>query len=202
MAQVVITLRYGKNQRADLALPNDIRALVLAPAIAAALQLEPLPGQAYALAVMDEKQRRLNSGETLQDAGVMYGDTLELQATAERQQGEEPPLRATAWLKFENGEVFKLNPSTTLLGRWAPGVNVDVDLTPFDPKKQCSRQHAVIENRHGSYYLTDESANGTWLNGRKIPKSEGQVLKNSDVLNLSSAHSVRITFVLKVLERE
>jgi uncharacterized ubiquitin-like protein YukD len=198
MSQVVITLKHSHNQRHDLALPMDVRAAILAPAIGQALKLSVPQGQTFKLTVLDGKVRRvIESSETLLDANVMFGDILEIEETAQETPSSPPPQALVGWLQFENGEVFRLNPTSTSIGRWSPGNNVDVDLAGQDEKKQVSRQHAIIENRYGHYVIIDDSANGTWLQRKRIPKKEPQPLNSGDLLEFGGSHGVRLKFLLK-----
>ncbi len=55
-----------------------------------------------------------------------------------------------------------------------------------DPKHLLSRQHCVIESRGNDYYLTDTSANGTYLNApdNRISEDNPQKLHNGDRITL------------------
>ena len=84
----------------------------------------------------------------------------------------------------DTGVVFALEPgSTSLVGRRDPitGVRPTVDLTPIDPERSCSRQHARIFPQAGGYNLVEDigTTNGTYLNedrlstGIPVPISAG-----------------------------
>jgi hypothetical protein len=51
------------------------------------------------------------------------------------------------------------------------------------PHKQVSRFHALITAVNEQFYVTDKSANGTFLNGRPIQK-EGQPFGSKDTLRI------------------
>lgn len=199
--RVVITLRYPNQQHLDLNLPADVPIQVLANAIARAVNIPEANSNNFLLVVCDGNRRvQLNEGKTLLDAGVMYGDILELVPGVTSSSGKEQKPQAyeavSAYLVFQSGERFKLNPSITRLGRWAPGNNVDVDLTSFDHSKRVSRHHALIENKHGDYFiLDDESMNGTMLNGIQLKKGEQRMLTNGDQILLGGEGGVQTRFV-------
>ncbi|MFQ5525200.1 MAG: cyclic nucleotide-binding domain-containing protein [Thermoanaerobaculia bacterium] len=71
------------------------------------------------------------------------------------------------------GVVFVLESGdTSLVGRRDPitGVKPTVDLTPIDPERSCSRQHARIFPKDGVYHLVEDigTTNGTYLNEDRI----------------------------------
>ncbi|MEL6385286.1 MAG: FHA domain-containing protein [Cyanobacteria bacterium J06626_18] len=48
---------------------------------------------------------------------------------------------------------------------------------------QVSRYHASITTLHGQLYITDKSANGTYLNGRRV-RADGQFFTRKDTLRI------------------
>lgn len=74
------------------------------------------------------------------------------------------------------------------LGRISPGQTAtpDIDLTPFDGyKRGVSRAHASIRVQQKEVTLTDlGSANGTRLNGEKLPPNAPRPVQNGDTLAL------------------
>lgn len=199
MSEVIVTVKFGEDKRIDLALPFESPAGVVAQDVAQALGLAHAGGQMFQFSHRQGKDLvKIAPTETLSDARVMYGDLLLLtqSGTTGTTAGAGP--RTDAYVQFENGDVFLLNATATRIGRWAPGVELDVNLTQADLKKLVSRRHAVIEHRRGQYYLLDErSGNGTQLNGRKIPPLEPQQLSNGDVIQFGGAQGPRVTFVVK-----
>src|SRR5579859_2008041 len=67
-------------------------------------------------------------------------------------------------------------------------VQPDVDLTSFSSAQlQISRLHLQLRRRNGLVYLTDlGSANGTWLNGRRLLPNTELLLRDGDELRLAS----------------
>jgi hypothetical protein len=197
MSQVIVTICHS-NKHIDLALPIDVPSQVLARAIANALGIAAPPQQSFSLAIRAGKDiRQIAPTQTLLNADVMYGDILELSAG-----GMMPAPRglaeAGALLKSDSGMVFPLNNLCTLIGRRAPGVNADVDLTPLDKSRVVHRRHATIERKGDQYVLVDEGgANGTWLNGQRLPSHQSQMLRDGDSIALGGSRGVGLKFVLK-----
>jgi hypothetical protein len=71
------------------------------------------------------------------------------------------------------GVVFGLlNKETSLVGRRDPitGLQPTVDLTPIDPERSCSRQHARIYPEGDAFFLSEDigTTNGTFLNENRL----------------------------------
>ena len=66
--------------------------------------------------------------------------------------------------------------------------NPDLDLTPFDALGAgVSRRHAALVQYHERLHILDlDSANGTYLNGRRVPPHVPMRLKHDDVVRLGS----------------
>jgi predicted component of type VI protein secretion system len=64
----------------------------------------------------------------------------------------------------------------------------DLDLAPFDAQNAgVSRRHAALVQYNERLHLVDlESANGTFLNGRRVPPNSPVRLKDNDVVRLGS----------------
>ena len=88
------------------------------------------------------------------------------------------------YLALEEGELTRLIPlrgAVTHLGR---GFSADLRLED----QSVSRRHAVIvDYRHGARLLDDRSANGTWVNGRRVAEA---TLRDRDVIRIG-----RVTLV-------
>jgi pSer/pThr/pTyr-binding forkhead associated (FHA) protein len=85
---------------------------------------------------------------------------------------------------------FPLREGDNLVGSASPGegIHPDVDLGPFDPTKNVSRQHAVISVRGDHVFLADHpgdanrgSRNGTWVDGVRITATPVEVTERSDI---------------------
>ena len=202
MTSVFITLKFNPNQRVDLALPMDVPSKVLAPAIAQAIGLIENDHVEYGLAIREgNKQVAIDASRTLLEASVMFGDRLELVEHAPGSISDSTAERArmlvSAFLIFDTGERYKLNPGITRLGRWSPGNGVDVDLTTYDRGKRVSRSHAIIEFRHGSFFIVDDgSTNGTIVNCQKIEPGSECMMQNGDQIELGGDAGVRMRFIL------
>lgn len=197
MTHVVVTVKNLDGQCTDLALPMEIPCQVLANAVAEALGLTVHAKQAYALLHgSGKRKKKLMPEQTLQTAGVMFGDTLELLV------GEAPTvvaeLGAMAELIDANGVTYPLQGGAILVGRRTPTNPVDIDLTALDSNRLTSRRHASIEKQKGRFVLIDEhSANGTWLNGKRTDPGKPQVLENGMGIEFGGSGGPILTFVLK-----
>lgn len=76
---------------------------------------------------------------------------------------------------------------TLVIGRSVNGEDApDVDLADFNAlERGISRRHALLFWRNGTLNLADEgSANGTILNGRRLPAHKPHILRNGDRITL------------------
>lgn len=75
------------------------------------------------------------------------------------------------------------------------GRDVRCDITLSDPTDQTSRNHALLEvDNWGRYHITDRSANGTYINGMKIPFGEPVKVSRKDAV--SFAHIADLDWAL------
>jgi hypothetical protein len=85
-----------------------------------------------------------------------------------------------------------------ILGRLDPisGLAPEVDLAPYDAQdKGVSRQHARLDIRDDSLYITDlGSANFTFLNGLRLTSQQPRILRDSDEIRLGHL-KLQVTFV-------
>jgi len=92
------------------------------------------------------------------------------------------------WLTEEGGEqIFLTNGGHYILGRFGPnqGVRKMINLIDYDGAKSISRTHAQIHMENDRIYLTDlESANGTFLQGKRLEPHSPQELKDGDRFSL------------------
>lgn len=99
---------------------------------------------------------------------------------AEHEAPSPPPLPGRYLAVEQGGErrMVLLTRPITHLGR---GFGATLQLE--DPG--VSRRHAIVMQRHGSTrILDDRSANGTWVNGRRVHEAE---LSDGDVIVLGRA---------------
>lgn len=83
------------------------------------------------------------------------------------------------------GVVFSLLlEEISVVGRRDPitGLEPTVDLTPIDPERSCSRQHARIYPENGSYFLAEDisTTNGTFLNENRLSTGEPARMRTGD----------------------
>ena len=102
---------------------------------------------------------------------------------------------------LDTGEVMPLcERNEFTLGRVTEGQPVlpDVDLAPYQAYTHgVSRLHAVIKRGVGDIFLMDlESANGTFINGKRLEPNEERTLANGDVVALGG---LKIQVLLKNL---
>lgn len=79
------------------------------------------------------------------------------------------------------GEVFPLEKEITTLG----AVPVESDWAIPDPSHRISRRHCDIARSGRHYFLTDHSSNGTFINGKQVPKGEPVLLRKGDRIALT-----------------
>jgi hypothetical protein len=81
----------------------------------------------------------------------------------------------------ERGRVFKLEKDVTTIG----AVENESDVVVPDPYRKISRRHCQIARSGRHFFLVDCSRNGTFLNGRAVPKNEPVLLRTNDEITLS-----------------
>ena len=79
------------------------------------------------------------------------------------------------------GEIFPLEKEITTLG----AVPVESDWAIADPSHRISRRHCDIARSGRHYFLTDHSSNGTFINGKQVPKGEPVLLRKGDRIALT-----------------
>lgn len=102
-----------------------------------------------------------------------------------------PPDSWAALHVLESGAVLPLATRNEFtVGRVGEGQSLtpDIDLTPHQAYSHgVSRLHAVLRRGVDAIYITDlASANGTFLNGRRLEPHQEHELSHGDVLGLGS----------------
>jgi hypothetical protein len=96
----------------------------------------------------------------------------------------EPPANGIGAIYAEIGyqddsgpQVYILTQNRVSVGRGAEEQPMDLPLYASD---EVSREHLIIRRdpATGSFYITDMSTNGTWLNGRRLRKGAEELLPN------------------------
>lgn len=87
----------------------------------------------------------------------------------------------------ESNMEFPLAGGTeTLIGRSDPvtGIQPDVDLSPVDAQRSCSRKHAKIYRRGDKYFLVEEigTVNGTFAEGERLETGVPREIEDGEVL--------------------
>jgi hypothetical protein len=100
---------------------------------------------------------------------------------------------------MDTGQVLPLSPGNEFtLGRVSEGQPImpDIDLSPYQAYAAgVSRLHAVIKRREDRLVIMDlGSANGSYLNGERLPVDVEQPLRHGDVVLLGK---LRIQILLK-----
>jgi len=81
------------------------------------------------------------------------------------------------------GETFSLDGPEILIG----AVEGEADIVIDDRKRRISRRHCLIWQEKRDFYIIDESANGTFVNGQPVSKENGQLLRNKNEISLAGA---------------
>ncbi|MBO0861837.1 MAG: FHA domain-containing protein [Chloracidobacterium sp.] len=81
------------------------------------------------------------------------------------------------------GEIFDLEGPEILIG----AVEGEADVVINDHKRRISRRHCLIWREKRDFYIIDESANGTFVNGLPVSKESGHLLRNKNEISLAGA---------------
>ncbi len=105
--------------------------------------------------------------------------------------GTIPDAPVTVILEIDDQPLILPQTETTIVGRGVPGdsdVQGFLDLSQFDARENgVSRNHARILRKDALIYVADiGSANGTWLNGRRLLVNVERLLRNGDELQLGT----------------
>lgn len=77
-----------------------------------------------------------------------------------------------------------------VIGRSDDALNYipDIDLAPYDSRERgVSRRHAALVNYEGAVHIVDlASANGTYLNGKRLSPDQPYLLANFNELRLGT----------------
>ena len=103
-----------------------------------------------------------------------------------------PPTTLNTWITLhlmDTGQVLPLSDrSEFTLGRISEGQPImpDIDLSPYQAYANgVSRLHAVIKRMGNRVFMMDlGSANGTYINGKRLNPSVEQTLNNGDIVSL------------------
>jgi pSer/pThr/pTyr-binding forkhead associated (FHA) protein len=105
-----------------------------------------------------------------------------------------PPIITVQLIHLQGpmkGQIQEFSESTITIGRQADcSVQFPKDMTTI------SRQHAVIERDGNRFKLTDKSANGTFLNGKKVTDT---YLKDGDVIMFTEG-GPKVSFIAAIAE--
>lgn len=146
----------------------------------------------HGYAVLDRPRIRLVEADRLREGEFWIKPSLdgELPRADERVETDEGILRKPGAsghgiLELLDGgdvsPVFDISKNELRIGRVA-----DSDIVLPDPN--VSRVHARIEQKGGTYVITDlQSTNGTWVNEKKV---QSVALKENDVIRLGSTRLI------------
>lgn len=88
----------------------------------------------------------------------------------------------------EPGRVFKLSKDVTTIG----AVDGEVDIVIADESRNVSRRHCQVARSGRHFFLVDYSRNGTFLNGRALPKNKPVLLRTNDEITLCDSSVILI----------
>jgi len=128
-----------------------------------------------------------------QVAGQVLGDAprhemSQIAAVAPEPAAPAPAVAAAgAKLVHASGVEFPLYAGReAVVGRFDPVTQLapEVDLTRLDPQRSLSRRHAKIREDGGEFLVREEigTANGTWLDGKRLPTGVEHPLQNGSRL--------------------
>jgi len=115
-----------------------------------------------------------------------------VQQTAPYEVPPADPNATDAWISLhllDSGQILPISKrSEFTIGRVSEGQPImpDIDLTPYQAYSSgVSRLHVVVRQDGRNIVLMDlGSANGTYLNGQRIPANVEQILRHGDVVAL------------------
>jgi len=194
MSLIVVTILDGRGGRRDLELPGDVPLSTLGPAIAKAVHHPNFPeGDTHVKAVLklEGSSEVLPLDQSLESAGIVHGDVLELlvKAIPEGIAESEVNLAFTGpGFAHPSGKTYPFRGKNVLIGRVdrASGVVskvLGVNLTDLEDIEEpsVSRRHARILLRDGEYLIQDlRSTNGTLVNGRMLEPETRCPLEHGD----------------------
>lgn len=166
---------------ATITLPESGPAVIQRVTAAVVVRLNDVP--------LGVAPAELRNGSTIDVAGIRlvydaFGGTAE-QASASRsgehatsasgETGTAAPAPIARLVNVKTGESFSLTGHRVSIGR-------DLDCDVVLPDNGVSRRHATIAPVPGGYLLTDESSNGTLVNGERMGATH--VLEPGDVLRM------------------
>lgn len=134
---------------------------------------------------------------------TIKSDKLQEPGKKKAEQPPIPPIITTkSWVTLhllDTGQVLPLAERTEFtLGRISEGQPImpDIDLSPYQAYANgVSRLHAVIKREASHIFLMDlDSANGTYVNGKRLNPNVEHTLKNGDVVALGK---LKIQILLK-----
>ncbi len=95
-----------------------------------------------------------------------------------------PMPSMSAVIVDKNGRSYPIQKPAFFIGK---GNNTSIVNDLIVPNQNVSRNHAVIENNGGAYFLTDSnSLNGTFVNGERLAANMKRQLKNGDTLRFAN----------------
>ncbi len=112
------------------------------------------------------------------DSPGRTGDWVGARPLASREDGTPPG----AWLEVRRQGLILQRPIRTaefLIGR-AGHCHLVLDSEP----RYVSDEHAVITCSNGLYWISDLSAHGTWLNGKRLLRLGRERLKPGDIIQI------------------
>lgn len=129
----------------------------------------------------------------------LKAEIARIQQDGKQKDAGKQPMKAKARLLVVRGLrpnwEYPIYEGRNILGR-ADELPVDIDLDPQEPADRVwsSRQHAAITCEAGAMVIEDlNSANGTYVNRKRVPPGEKRPLRKEDIIQIGEVH-------IKVLE--
>lgn len=193
---VTVSLKLVDGQQRDFIFPLDVPVGNFISAITMGHEL--LNGSRSTLTLyrnVDGVLLHLKDDVCLGEAGVMNGDYLELRKIAEGEQSINQMRKAILRIQ-DSKQSFQIHKDLIVLGRYDPRHNIipEIDLTEFDTHKMVSRRHCSISYVNDQFKIVDlNSANGTYVNSRKIDSEHPRVLVHGDVVQFGK-EGIKLVF--------
>lgn len=123
------------------------------------------------------------------DPGVEYAEEDEISGTLDDDDGSDDTmlLQKDAYLeRTENGKIIPITKNGFVIGKERKKVDYCIS-----GNKTVSRQHCTIRSLDGKYYIEDnDSANYTFLNGKRLKPYANAYVQDGDVITLSDVEFV------------
>lgn len=156
------------------------------------VRVEPAPAGARPANVYSVNSQRVYAvTEDLRKVSTMYagrgsvGDATGTLSGAPRDAREASGPRLVLVHGLYEGKSYRLDPSTSVAGRWVIGRRRDVAV-PLDYDPYVSLENTEVRVEQGRVVVEDlpDSKNGTTVNWEVLPKGRARILRPADVVGV------------------